>query len=232
MESHVVQIIGVWSGIDNGPLLGSKFEQYLKPLEHAADLPPNKQVDSPVPLHHALDIALVSFTHGNFWFNVHTFASTVFPEADYYALVANQIDDWISIPSVYVFIDFQPYGGNGKGTQMNRNVGLNGYPQRDIMMITDNWIFHRDESVGEEVVASVEDFVEQAKETSFYQPTHIWQSTEALSALEASLVEDGPELYYPSREQYWNLMELKARVDPEDIFHSKMSIPVGSGGDS
>ena len=109
---------------------------------------------------------------------------------------------------------------------MNRNAGLNGYPQRDMMILTDNWVLFEDESLADQIQASMEEFIEKVKGTSFYQPRRLWQSTNPLSALEADLVHDGPELYYPSSHQYEKLKKLKARVDPNEIFSSPVSIPV------
>ena len=147
-------------------------------------------------------------------------------KADYLKVIADQIDDWIAIPTVYLTIDFQPLGGLAEGTQMNRNTGLNGYPGRDIKMMTDNWIFFRDESLADLIESSITTFLENAKTTSYYQSTISWHSTDPMRALDANLVEDGAELYYPSSHgQFDDLKELKAVVDRHNIFHSKMTIP-------
>merc|ERR1719468_1138505 len=137
--------------------------------------------------------------------------------------VANELDARLAIPGIVVSFQFQPYGGMGEGSQVNRNVGKNSFPVRDIKMHVDDWVFFAVDALSQVAEQRIENFRESSKVhwEADGSAESSWMTTSTFSDHDH---EERFRAYFPSRSWFDRLQAVKTEVDPDNVFSSPMTI--------
>jgi len=125
---------------------------------------------------------------------------------------------------MFVALQFFPFGGTGKGSQLNRNVGKNAFPVRDIAMHVDDWVFFLDDSLEETAQKRIESF-RASTEIHWRADGSAESSWMTTGTIHDHSEEDRFMDYFPSKAWYHRLQGVKNDVDPKNLFSSAMTIP-------
>lgn len=237
VDPHIISLVGVWTGVDNGNLTGTNMEKYIGPFFNITGKgdAPTVVFDTPAPLHVIQNSLLFPFDHPNFRYLQHSVTSSKIADPEYFAMVSDLIEIYDAMPRLHLSFSFQPYGGTGDGTQFNKNAGLNGFPTRSMGTLNDMWIFFEDESQASMIEAELVAFLERSAETEYVKAKPgvetFWIGTQSIYAEEASMKSDYAK-YYPNATMFEDLQDVKMRVDPTDVFSSDMTIPLKEENDS
>lgn len=224
--NHYIFLQGLWTGIDNGALTDELFAKYMQPLiDFQAPLPPPFQgANVKLPLHIIASTLIVDFNNQPFRYHVHSVSSNQFFDEGFVEKAATEIDERLAISGMYSSFQFQPFGGTGDGSQVNRNAGMNAYPVRDIGMHVDDWVFFENDDQAWIAQNRIENF---RRSTESYwradgSAESSWMTTSTMSDNHHL---DRFEDYFPSQDYFHKLQVIKTSIDPEDLFSSAMTIP-------
>lgn len=234
IDPHVISLVGVWSGVDNGNLTEPANKQaYIDPwfFNGTEGMEPTVVFDMPASLDVIQNTMLFAFNHSDNRYFQHTVTSSMISDTEYFAMANDFILKLDSMDGVYVSYDFAPYGGSpgGQGSQYNRNVGLNGFPTRTMRTNNDIWIFFDDEAKADMLEGELKSFLERTADTEYVKSRPgvdgMWYSTQSIHADEAVL-KTNYATYYSNATMFEDLQTVKMRVDPNDVFNSDMTVPL------
>jgi len=228
-DKVVIQVVGLWTGIDSGLMSSELHKAYLQPF---LDLPHD---GIPVDLFASLSLAgrlvVDTWENGDNRYAVGSFHSDHWWDDEFLQLIAAELQERVNmVPDVFPSFQFLP---KGKNTQWARNAGMNALTWRDTRMYVDDWMFVKNESRYGEVVERMRNFRESTRK--YWQSTDggdhsTWMSPSTLEADSTDLrIPSVAKSFFPDQAQFKQLQLLKSELDPVDLFSNKGTIPLPGG---
>lgn len=241
-KMHYILFQGLWTGGDNGAFTDAIKAEVVDSITSVADsMQWPTLVGKVIPAPQSI---LIQSSHTNFdqlpghRYHIHGFSHEKIMDDQFIEKTAEEINKRIAL-GMYSNFDWLPFGGaqhhGGQGAQMNRNGdGRNAFALRHMSMHVDDWVFFEE---GDENAAKAKSLVHD-----FRASTKSFWDDETDSAVQLFMTPDStkgkPEYgkleafahYFPSMDQMCDLVRVKTSVDPDDVFHSPLTIPSNASG--
>ena len=242
--THNVYFRLFWTGADSGPLKEGNAN-YLKFVQPLVDIrKPFFNFTSSPPLSIAANIFTTDFAQPpNIRYHIHTLSMPEVPDNSLIDTYAAEMDERLKTDSgiAYSSLQFIPFGGVDGTSQYNMNTGMNAYPMRDTLLHIDDWVFFEDENeeVARNRVNNIRHITSDFWKVKGSAENALFTTTSRMPADAYTREEKRRrdlEEYYPSYEWMDRLVDVKRMIDPNDLFHSVLTIPTefksdgGNGG--
>jgi FAD/FMN-containing dehydrogenase len=220
----------LWTGVDSGQMTATWTQLYLQPFHDIGSKPFPSSFNIPMTLSLATRLMATRFTNHNDRYSVQAFHSDHWWGDDFLEMMADEVDERVAmIPDVYPSFQFLPLGMN---TQWARNAGMNALTWRDTRAYVDDWMFVKNESAYPAVRERMRNFREKTKpywRHSDGSERQTWMSPmttydNSTNLRNATIARQ----FFPDQSQFQRLQELKARLDPTDLFSNMGTIPLPS----
>jgi len=227
--NHYINFQMLWTGLDNGKLNEELYAKWVQPIIqfHPGMPAPFPNVDRPMPLNYAATALTTPWDFRPWRHHISSMTAPGFLDDAFLEDVASELDARTQLaPGIFTSFQFMPFGGTGKGSQLNRNKGLNAFPQRDVGMHIDDWIYFQSDENAQLAVSRMTSFQEKTRSKWRTQGSAFrsWMTTGTIQAYNASDSRrfDG---FFPDAAWLDRLQTIKRRVDADDLFSSDMTIP-------
>jgi len=229
--NHYINFQMLWTGLDNGKLTEELRAKWVQPIIqfHPGMPAPFPNVDRPMPLSHAAKTLTTPWDFRPWRHHISSMTSSTFLDNAFIEEVANELDARTQLATgkgIFTSFQFMPFGGTGKGSQLNRNKGMNAFPQRDIRVHIDDWMYFKSDENAQLAVSRMKGFQEKtrSKWRARGSAFRSWMTTGTIDADNASDARrfDG---FFPDDSWLDRLRRIKGRVDAGDLFSSAMTIP-------
>jgi len=224
-----ITVVMLWTGTDSGRFTRYWHDQYWQPLLDLEHLPFPSTMDVSMTLSESTRMLANLWTNHDDRYAVQAFHSNYWWDDEFIELIATELEERAAmIPEVYPSFQFLPLGAN---SQWARNEGMNSLTWRDACAYVDDWMFTKNESRYAEMEDRMRSFRDRTRQfweykeyphdrSTFMSPATTYpNSTDLRNATTA-------RSFFHDEAQFRRLQDVKAALDPTDIFSNMGTIPL------